>query len=239
MNNWILIYFVILHCRKYGKASIIMVDIKEFIRFIYKFDKGGLVVGGRYHPIHDIFENFFGEMRRNDARLVSFWILFDGKFDNWNYRKNHHAVFDCIKNQESLADHLQKENRQPTNILESPCERIYYNVIRLPESHGDVIVSCTPNECSILSYPRQHYKDTFALITGNTDYLVFDDDFDFWTISTLKIYHFSIEEIDWGALKNALGLRFIEMQLPRWNDRVCTMFQGWMVCLPLFKFRMN
>lgn len=74
--------FFIQYHRKHGKNPTIMVDMKEFLRVISKFDAGGLVLGGRYQPISDMFEYFFGEIKKAGANLVFFWCLHCGKYSD-------------------------------------------------------------------------------------------------------------------------------------------------------------
>lgn len=187
-----------------------MVDTKEFLRIILKFDEGGLILGGRYQPINDLFEYFFGEIKKCGANLVFFWRLGDG---NTNRYMTNNEVFDFIKNHESLEEHLHDEKQQIRKNALRPCERYWYNLIQISKNYGDVFVSYGMDIGTILSYARQHCDDILALVTRNTDYLVFDDDFEFWSLSDVHIFEFKIMKFDRDIMVEKLGLNSLQMQL--------------------------
>lgn len=78
-------------------------------------------------------------------------------------------------------------------------------------------------------YARQHRHDVLALTTRNTDYLVFDDDFEFWSLSDLRIFELKIVKFNRAGLKEMIGLNSLQMQLlcaishlePQEKIRIC------------------
>lgn len=177
-----------------------MVDMKEFVRIISKLDNGGLMLGDRFQPVHDMFEYSFGQIKKSGAHLVFVWRLHEGRYSDSNRYMKNYAIFDCIRNRQSLKELLKNENQRRTQQSTlRPYERMSYNLIRLCENYGDVIASL--DESAIVSYGRKHRQDVLALITRNTDYLVFDNDFEFWSLSNLQMDAYKIVKFDRAALK--------------------------------------
>lgn len=85
-------------------------------------------------------------------------------------------------------------------------------MIRICENYGEVIVSCT-DESAILSYGRRNQDNVLALLTRDTSFLVFDDKFEFWSMSYLLVREIKVAKFDRQAIKNVFGLNSTQMQL--------------------------
>lgn len=214
-----------------------MVDMKEFTRFILQLDEGGLILGGRFQPINDLFEYFFGEIHKKGAKLVFFCCLSEGKYSDINQHRKNYAIYDCIRKHQSLKDHLHNEQRLFGNVGKKeisawslrPFERIWYNLIPIAEKYGEVFMNYAFGLREIFSYARQNKGDVLALITRDTSYLIYDDEFEFWSLSKLQILALKIEKFDRQALKKVFGLNSLQMQLlsiiahlePEEKRRIC------------------
>lgn len=204
-----------------------MVDMKEFVRVILRFDEGGQILGGRFQPINDIFEYFFGQIKKKGAKLVFFWRVGGGI----NHYRTHVEVFDRIRNHRSLKEFLLNKRRQfekDPNAM-NPDERLCFNLTQISKIYGDIFVTSQLDEGAILSYARQNRNDVLSLITRNTDYLMFDDDFEFWSLSNIQIFEFKILKFDRDNLRKKLRLSCLQMQLlnaishlnPEDKQRIC------------------
>lgn len=234
-NDMSIHIFLVSNYRQHGTNPTIMVDMKEFVRILSKFDDGGLVLGGRFQPVHDIFEYFFGKIKENGAQLVFFWRLDEGRFFDCKQYARNDDVFDCIRSHQSLKEHLGHTLR--------PCERMYYNLIQISENYGDAIFSCAWDYSSILSYGRQYRHDVLALITRDTEYLVFDNEFEYWSLSGLQISELEIVKFDRVAIYEMFGLNSMQMQLlcaisqsaPQERIRICGDVDLVRGCVPYVK----
>lgn len=72
-----------------------------------KLDEGGLIFGGRFDILNQLFEYFFDSIRKTNARLVFMAALDEGRFYSMDHFSTNFDAFDCIKNQQSLKDHLE------------------------------------------------------------------------------------------------------------------------------------
>lgn len=198
---------------EHGINPTIVVDLKEFIRAITGVDEGGLILGGRWEHINQIFDYFFGEIQKMNAHLVFICQLNEGKYRDINHFWNNNDVFDCIKYHKSLKSHLEFEKTQARHSTLRPIERFNYNLMTLCRKYGQVYANYGLNRRAILTYTRQNQREVLAVMTRNTEFLVFNDDFRFWSLSDIDFCGLKIWQFCRQKLNDALKLNTKQMQL--------------------------
>lgn len=198
-----------------------MIDLKEFVRVLDVLDEGGLIFGGRFDQINEIFEHFTSVLKRS-ANLIFFCDLSEGRYQNIDQWMNSDYEFDRIKNHKSVKKYLEQREQQRMqkkmlNVPSSlrPNERLWHNMLKIAEKYGETVTmfDFESLQSAILTYGRTHRENTMALITRNTDYLAFDGDFQFWSLSDVDFVDLKIAKFCRRKLRESLELNTAQMQL--------------------------
>lgn len=203
-----------LNYSKNRNVPTILVDLKEFARIVIQFDEEGYILGGRFDFINKLCNYFFGEIKKSGANLVFFCELNEGRFRNIEQFAKNDAVFNCIENGSSLKSFLNnvREGEWGSSNLR-PNERITFNLITLCKRYGRVFCSYGMNKEHILAYSRQSHHNVKALITRDTEYLVYRGDFEFWTLSNVDLCELKITRINRRNLYDCMDVNIEQMQL--------------------------
>lgn len=185
--------------------------MKPFLQFLLKCDEGGMILGGRFQPIIDIFEYFCGEIKKKGANLVFFWRLIEGKLYYIDEFMTNNEAYDCIKNHQSIKEYLS--NEKLSYDKPRPHDRIWYNLIRISQKYGEIYLNYASEGGPILAYARQNKTNVLSLITRETDYLIYNDEFEFWSLSNFQLFEFKIVKFDRHILNEVFGLNSLQMRL--------------------------
>lgn len=140
-----------------------------------------------------------------DARLN------EGRFKDINNFQSCEKIYGIIAEHGSL-----KPSRKPAANLNHtlrPNDRIWYNLLQICSKYGEVNASYGMGKKSILAYTRAHRDDVIAVITRNTEYFIYDVDFDFWSLSDLRLDTLKIAKFCRKTLNEMHGLSYQQMQL--------------------------
>lgn len=160
-----------------------LVANRSYFKQTFKF---AVAFGGRYQKFNETLEYFFGEMKKANAKLV-FIARIKQRRPNDNKEYNRHDLL--------LDDHLWY------NLMNNICPK-YGQVYTL---YG--------NQSTTLAYARQQRGDVMAFVTRNTQFLVYDSNFTYWSLSHLDIYNLKIMKFCRSTLYKILGMNQQQMQL--------------------------
>lgn len=150
----------------------IIIDLKELERVLgdrvnrQQSFEAALTNGGRFQKFNEILEYFFGEMKKTGANLVFIVRLNEGRYKDVKAYKS-----------SSLR----------------PTERLWYNMLHsICSKYGEVYVNYGMNTCALLSYARESQANVMALITRNTKFLVYDGDYQLWSLADVNFRYLKI-----------------------------------------------
>lgn len=204
------------HYSDHGRNPTIIVDVKEVIKIMSRIDQGGLILGGRYQKMNEILDYFFREMKKANANLVFFVELDEGMLKNVDQYPKILPVYNGIIKKKSLKHQENECSDKRVNCTSDlrPSERILYNFMHsICYKYGQVNISYGIQMCGILAYARENRENVMCVITRDTEFFVYNSDFQYWSLSDvqfceLKIAFFSIQQI-----KEVIDLNVEQLQL--------------------------
>lgn len=149
--------------------------------------EAALTYGGRFEKFNEILEYFFDEMKRTGANLVFIARLNEGRYKDVKAFK---------------LSSLRPNERLWYNILHSICSK-----------YGEVHVNYGMDKCAILAYAREIQANVMALITRNTEFLVYDGDYQLWSLNDVNFRYLKIVQFHRENIYAALEVNKEQLQL--------------------------
>lgn len=178
---------------EHGKNPTIIIDLKELNKILgdranrQQSFEAALTNGGRFQKFNELLEYFFGEMKGTGANLVFIARLNEGRYKDVKAFKS-----------SSLR----------------PNERLWYNMLHsICSKYGDVHVNYGMDKCAILAYARENQANVMALITRNTEFLVYDGDYQLWSLADVNFRHLKIAQFHRENIYATLEVDTEQLQL--------------------------
>ncbi|XP_062558715.1 uncharacterized protein LOC134223557 isoform X1 [Armigeres subalbatus] len=190
-------------------APIIVVDLMCIVRPFIMLDAVGVLCGGRYNHISRQLDAFFGEMKNLGAELAFFW---DGPItmttdDGWCKKRDHKyqtviELFDAVD--------------QGFDIFDPNPDIIPFHytatVKQVAMRHGRYYYA-TSRECDQDMVAFANNSRALAIITNDSDMLIYGGSWRFWCTNGLNMANLTIVEYDRVALRSFLQLSTAQMSL--------------------------
>lgn len=199
---------------EHDKDPIIVCDLKEMSKILVRFDANGTTLGGQYNRVNELLDYFFGEIIKCKAKLVFDVRLSDGRFKDIDELKSPYETYDSIEQYGITNSHWRYLN--DLLVLRGqlrPNERMWYNLLNICKNYGEIIGSYALHKRAILAYVREHQDDVMAIITRNTEYFVYDLNFQYWSLSDIELNTLKIAKFCRQTLNEVHGLSYQQLQL--------------------------
>lgn len=145
------------------------------------------VAGGMFRRCNDMLKYFFGEMRKANANLIFIARLCESSYSD--------------------VDRFKHSSLKPN-------ERLWYNLLHsICSEYGTIYMCYGLDKRAIYSCERQYRDVVMALISRDTEYTLYDGNYQVWSLSDFNIRFLKIARIDRGKLREALDLNPRQMQL--------------------------
>lgn len=188
--------------------------IFEVSTLIYKQCKGlEGAMGGRPQIVTQKYKQFFEELIESGAVLVFFC---DGQLQSFKVQK-------WCTNQEKTWNQINKTNnddnlvhRRDKNLMtrEYRCHILFESLMQTIKSNNlGRIYTSTDVECDQAVVKYAHENGAFAVITSDTDFFIFEQEYEFWDLSTLHLNNRTITRIDRTKLKDFMKLNSDQMKI--------------------------
>lgn len=170
---------------KHGKPPTLLIDVKEFSQIVVQRDEIGIVCGGRHPQYTGKLRAFLKALKDTGAILVFFAVgnklndepaLFIPKREV-EYQK-HVKLLKRIDQGTPIRKILSQKNRNQTDIRATLA--VEHNTIKLCKIYGEMHFNYVRHNQEIARYANEHKDDVLAIISGDTDFLVFDGSFEYW-----------------------------------------------------------
>lgn len=155
-------------------------------------DETGMVHGGR-HPIYiSVFRKFLSGLKNAGAILIFFAVgnklneephIFIPKREE-EYRK-HVKLLKRIDEYVPIRKILDMKNRVVPDIRATLS--VEHNALKLGKQYGEVYINYVRHNQEIAQYANTHKEDVLAIIAGDTDFLVFEGEFEYWPAIKLNL----------------------------------------------------
>lgn len=178
-------------------------------------DLAGLLCGGRYNKVAFTLEFFFTKLKNFGAQLVFYK---DGpvqeiKTATWLQRQDRKyrdtmQIIDCIEQERypmKLEDLVNKFRNTISAITEYPFQRI-------AKQYGTVHTAMD-RECDQELAAYATANQALAVISNDTDFLIFEGNWRLWSSKDIDFQKFSTYEYNRTALVQSLQLNYKQMAL--------------------------
>lgn len=177
-------------------------------------NKVELNLGGRQHQYMRAFERFVLELTGAGASLafVCDGQLLADKNDEWCRRRNddHLSTIDALTS--TTADG-EKVNVQAFLKRRFGCKTIVKSLLKLIDDnrYGQVVIS-TRCDCdlAIANYAKKF--PTLAVIASDSDFLIFDGEFQWWDSNSMDINRMTVSRFERGEFMKLLNLNREQMK---------------------------
>lgn len=149
-----------------------------------KIDRNILIYGGQYEIYNKKATKFFKTLLECNAKLV----FFCRPFLNDGNDKIIEKVYDhAVRSEESLA--VFKENqRKFGNVFPwHQDKRFLYNLMQICSDYGEIHIHHNGFTFHIVQYARDHRDEVLAMIQYDTDFLLFDAEYQYWNLADLDM----------------------------------------------------
>ncbi|XP_053690965.1 uncharacterized protein LOC128739496 [Sabethes cyaneus] len=199
--------------RKQTGTPLIVVDLKSLCGLISEKDLPGLLCGGRYEVVFRQLDHFFHELTELGVELVFFndGSIQQVKFATWKERqmRKYNTSIDIINAVDTNVYNLNSlvaryHNEIPRNTR--------YSLQEAAQKHGTYKLSIE-SECDqdLATYATLH--KALAIITDDTDFLIFDGPWRIWVSSTFDMVNLTIFEYSRTNLLQYLKLSAHQLPL--------------------------
>lgn len=194
-----------------GEMPLIVIDLLSIHPLFYT-NKQELVLGARYNVYKDRVIDLFSRIKSYGVRLVFFT---DGpareeKLPTCLKRRNneYQRAMQALQVVYSGAD---LRSRLEDMDVASPVP--FFGILRkMAKEFGDLNIAVR-NECDIELADYATKNGALAIISNDTDFLIFEGDWKFWSSGHLNVFRLKTLEFNRQALRETLGLRPDQMAI--------------------------
>lgn len=189
--------FVLFHFHRSVKKvrPKIIIDIKDIVHAGVQRDDIGQLLGGRYSLNLSYFRHFFKLLKKANAELVFFvaaktlsddFVIFIPDRED-EYIKHIQLLDDIDASDGNTAAYV---TRKTIDIKAPPAMEV--NLQKLARDFGKLHTNYFRHNQEIAQYIQQHNGSILAILTNDTDFMVFDGDFQFWRANDIDMNELSV-----------------------------------------------
>lgn len=196
-------YIFIFHRENDGKKPTIIINFNHFVKILAKIDRNSLIIGGEYDSYNKKITKFFDKLRECNAKLVFFIRPFLNHMDKKTiFDAYDHAVRNSL---DRFKTDLEKMGKHFPWHLD---KRFLYNLVQICSEYGEIHTLCNGITFNIVQYARQHQDEVLAMIQHDTDYLLFEGQYQYWSLADLDILRFKTKKYCRDILYKRIQLDF-------------------------------
>lgn len=196
------------------KFPTIVVDFQELVKIVECINKLELMLGGRFQRMNQFVDYFFGEIKKCNAKLIFIANFNEDRFQKITRLHGLHTKlgYSTIAGRGSLQPSLlPKDKFDPASA--NPTERIQYNLLQICSKYGEINGNYDSSTKAILAYTRDNRNNVMAVMTRNTEYFIYDVNFEYWNLSDIELEAVKITKFCRKKLNEVHGLNYRQMQL--------------------------
>lgn len=165
------------------------------------------IIGGQYDEYVKKITKFFDKLLEWNAKLVFFCRPYLNDL-----------IEETISNAYNHAERNQlkqfKERMEMGKWLRFHLDtRFLYNLMQICSKYGEVYTQLKGVAFSIDQYAREHSDEVLAMIQHDTDFLLFDSKYQYWSLADLDIFRCKTKMYNRDTLYNRLQLDTKQIQM--------------------------
>lgn len=166
------------------------------------------IIGGQYDEYVKKITKFFDKLLEWNAKLVFFCRPFLNELDDKTISKAYdHAERNQLKQ-------FKKDQMKMGQWLKCHLDtRFLYNLMQICSNYGEVYTQLNGIEFSIDQYAREHSDEVLAMIQSDTDFLLFDSQYQYWSLTDLDISRYKTKIYSRDILYDRLQLDTQQIQM--------------------------
>ncbi|XP_031628705.1 uncharacterized protein LOC116344351 [Contarinia nasturtii] len=186
----------------YEKSPTIIVDLKNFEKYLKIIDEGRLIMGGRYGIYNKKINDFFEALTSPpcSAKLVFFCRPYVQDIDQDLIQKKHDALEG--KRLKSCLDEIKKDS----HFSWYHDTRFLYNMTQICQAYGTMCTRIKGNSVKIIEYAHTNAQDILAIITCDTDFMFIKAKYQYWSLMHLDLLKFKTKSYCRETLLEHMGL---------------------------------
>ncbi|XP_053690969.1 uncharacterized protein LOC128739501 [Sabethes cyaneus] len=199
--------------RKQTGTPLIVIDLKTLCGLISENDRPGLLCGGRYEAVYRQLDRFFHDLTELGVELVFFshGPVQKLQFDTWE-RKQLQKYNDSIDIINAIDTEVLNLNTLVDRYRDKIPNNTRYSAQEIAKKHGTyklaIEIDCDQD---LTAYATSHRA--MAIITSDTDFLIFDGSWRIWVSSSLDMENLTIFEYSRTNLLQYLKLSAHQLPL--------------------------
>lgn len=189
-----------------------MIDFQN-LAYCKTKDVRDAICGGRHKKVKNSWKNLLNALKNTGCRLVFFADLNTQTQKSETWMKKQDAYFNQFKKfYNSIDVNIRFERIVSSNRSLKAPNSTFYDMASIAQDFGEFFYSVKhENDLEIARYARDH--DAFAIISCDTDFLIFDGNWRLWSSEGICIDPLETMEYDRGGLCKHLQLSRREMAL--------------------------
>lgn len=192
-----------LYHRERGTDPTIIFNFKNFTKILSQIDEISPIYGGRYNVYNEKIKHFFAELKACNANLVFFCRPYFK--DEMMKEEIIREAFDRCA-QGKFDQYRQHVFRTAITYPWHMDKRILYNLMKIAAEFGTVITEYRRVTARCVEYATEHADDILAMIQHDTDFLLFDGKYQYWSLIHLDMSNLTIQKYCRDALYREFGL---------------------------------
>lgn len=177
---------------KHERDPILIIDIRQFAQIAVQREDINMVCGGRHQWISALFRRILTGLKKTGAKMVFFApgnqlndepYIFIPK-QELAYQSAH-DILTRIDKGEPIRQILESKHRSIRATL-----AVEYNLTKVCKPFGELHYNYVRHNQEIARYANEHKADVLAIISGDSEFLVFDGEYENWPVM----------EMDWIKL---------------------------------------
>lgn len=178
---------------------------------IVQRDEVGIFIGGRHKLYYRLYSNFFRALQEQQVNLIFFAScnkLTDSMEIFIPKREEEYLKFiehlDNIDTRQPIREILRKKNGKVPDKRSTLA--VEYNILRICRKYGELNFNYFRHNQQIAQYAQTHASDVMAIITNDTDFLIFPGDFQYWSCNDINMKELTTVRLCRQALWTHLDL---------------------------------
>ncbi|XP_062556756.1 LOW QUALITY PROTEIN: uncharacterized protein LOC134221582 [Armigeres subalbatus] len=188
---------------------VIVVDVWALLGELMGIDRESLIFGARFNVGFWIIDGFLRKLKSLDVTLEFFvdGSVLDFKLDTWSQRRDR-----GYQEMLELIDAVDMGDDVEAILANHEAPSCCYAIEYLARRHGRLTVSLE-KECDQELAAFACKANALAIISNDSDFLIYDGDWKYWSSRDLDITSLDTLEYNRKALLKHLGLNFAQMPL--------------------------
>lgn len=171
-------------------------------------------LGGHYFLLTKFLNGFFDRLKRLNAELVFFMHVHKYTDDVKLFIPNAEEDYiECLSIMENAVNKNRSKGKRPGEENVRIPFTFEYNSFRLAKQFGTVNINYFRHNQEIAKYLKLHENEILSIISNDTDFAIFDGDYQFWYVNEMNMKEMMVGRINNLQVHQTLNLNRDQLHL--------------------------